>query len=43
MGEVVKDATSKLTSEDREAIAEFLTSLPPVESAVKAETSSSDD
>ncbi len=42
MGEVVKDATSKLTTEDREAIAEFLTSLPPVESAVKS-TSSSDD
>ena len=35
MGEVVKEATGKLTKEDREAIAEFLLSLPPVESAVK--------
>jgi mono/diheme cytochrome c family protein len=35
MGEVVKEATSKLTKEDRDAIAEFLLSLPPVESAVK--------
>ncbi|MGI9486337.1 MAG: c-type cytochrome [Geminicoccaceae bacterium] len=37
MGEVVDDATSKLTEEDREAIAEYLLSLPPVESAVKKE------
>ena len=37
MGEVVKDATSKLTTEDREAIAEFLVSLPPVESVVKTD------
>ena len=37
MGEVVDDATSKLTKEDREAIAEYLQSLPPVESAVKEE------
>lgn len=43
MGEVVKDGTSKLTKEDREAIAEFLLALPPVESAVKAEASSSSD
>lgn len=42
MGEVVEDATSKLTEEDREAIAEYLLSLPPIESAVKAEESSSD-
>ena len=37
MGEVVDDATSKLTKEDRDAIAEYLLSLPPVESAVKKE------
>lgn len=30
MGEVVKDGTSQLTKEDREAIAEYLLSLPPV-------------
>ncbi|MEM7042107.1 MAG: cytochrome c [Pseudomonadota bacterium] len=35
MGEVVKEATSKLTAEDREAIAEYLLSLPPIESAVR--------
>ena len=39
MGEVVEDATSKLTKEDREAIAEYLLSLPPVESAAKKEGS----
>lgn len=37
MGEVVSDATGKLTKEDRDAIAEFLLALPPVESAVKAD------
>jgi len=42
MGEVVDDATSKLTKEDREAIAEFLLSLPPVESAVKKDETPSE-
>jgi len=42
MGEVVKDGTGKLTKEDREAIAEFLLSLPPVESAVKKDETSAD-
>jgi len=35
MGEVVNEGTSKLTGEDREAIAEFLLSLPPVESTAR--------
>lgn len=39
MGEVVDEATGKLTKEDRDAIAEYLLSLPPVESAVKEENS----
>jgi mono/diheme cytochrome c family protein len=38
MGEVVNDATSHLTKDDRDAIAEYLLSLPPIESAVKKET-----
>ncbi|MEZ5933819.1 MAG: cytochrome c [Alphaproteobacteria bacterium] len=42
MGEVVKDATSKLTKEDRDAIAEFLLSLPPVQSAAKSEEGAED-
>ena len=42
MGEVVNDGTSKLSSEDREAIADYLLSLPPVESAVKAGETNSD-
>jgi mono/diheme cytochrome c family protein len=33
MAEVVKDATSYLTAEDRTAIAEYLRSLPPLEDA----------
>ncbi len=32
MGEVVKDGTSQLTKEDREAMAEYLLSIPAVES-----------
>ena len=40
MGEVVSDGTSKLTKEDRDAIAEFLLSLPPIESAVKKDDAS---
>lgn len=40
MGEVVNDATSKLTNEDREAIATFLISLPPIETAAPAPSSS---
>ena len=31
MGEVVSYGTSKLTPEDREAIVEYLMSLPPIE------------
>ena len=42
MGEVVNDGTSKLTSEDRDAIAEFLLSLPPVESAARGDEDHSD-
>jgi mono/diheme cytochrome c family protein len=37
MGEVVKDSTGKLTKEDREAIAEFLLSAPPVAGKVGGE------
>jgi hypothetical protein len=33
MAEVVKDATSHLTADDRSAIAEYLQSLPPLEDA----------
>ncbi len=37
MGEVVKDSTSHLTKEDREAIAEYLRTLPPIAGSPKAE------
>ena len=37
MGEVVKDGTGKLTQADREAIAEYLLSLPAIESASRGE------
>lgn len=40
MGEVVEEGTGKLTEEDRDAIAEFLLALPPIESAVKEEKGS---
>ena len=36
MGEVVDDSTSRLTAEDREAIAEYLLSLPPIAGKAKA-------
>jgi mono/diheme cytochrome c family protein len=36
MAEVVKDATSHLTADDRSAIAEYLQSLPPLEDAAPA-------
>lgn len=36
MGEVVDDSTSKLTKEDREAIAEYLLSVPPVAGNARA-------
>ena len=35
MGEVVEESTTKLTAEDRAAIAEYLLSLPAVENAVR--------
>jgi len=42
MGEVVEEGTGKLTKEDREAIAEFLLSLQPLESAVKSKEPAAD-
>lgn len=42
MGEVVKDSTSKLTKEDRDAIAEYLLSLPPIEGKAKKRDDASD-
>jgi len=42
MGEVVDDGTSQLTKEDREAIAEYLLSLPPVAGKVGGKNDSDD-